>query len=107
MAILIFRMSVIWEPMWKWSIFSRSIIPFSVRISIDSKISAVERPNLESSPPDSSHRPLPREKSFVLRPRIGFAPISFEHRRRAKISSKMSMTMTILFVSPNLRASLR
>ncbi len=57
---MILRMSVIWEPMWKWSITIESSIFRRFRIFTVSSISGVVSPNFAASPPDFAHFPEPR-----------------------------------------------
>ena len=67
-ARLIVRMSGICEPMWKWSSLNADSIFASRRISIASRISAVDRPNFACSPPEVAHLPAPFGKQADAHP---------------------------------------
>ena len=90
------RMLVTWLPMWKCMSLKQSVI-FSLRSSSKASISSDElSPNLLTSPPDSSHLPLPELASLMRMPMLGFMPMRFESEAMVFNSIIFSTTRNIL-----------
>ena len=83
------RMSCSWLPGWQCTSCRQSSMPFSRRISTASRISVMNRPNLDLSPAESRHLPEPSLASFTRTPMRGrtlyFSAMLQDRRQLAEV----------------------
>ena len=70
-------MSLIWLPMWKCSIRKSSSSSASLSLSVVSRSSGIDSPNLARSPTELPQRPVLLVDSRARMPIIGAAPRSW------------------------------